>query len=58
MECKKCGQIVVDGASFCSNCGERVDGKKPCKACGKPNDENFSFCVYCGKPGRGTEIGE
>lgn len=50
MECKKCGQIVVDGASFCSNCGERVDGKKPCKACGKPNDENFSFCVYCGKP--------
>ena len=48
MECRKCGTPAVEGAAYCSNCGARLDGKKPCKACGKLNDESFAYCVYCG----------
>ena len=48
MECRKCGTPTVEGAAYCSNCGARLDGKKPCKACGKLNDESFAYCVYCG----------
>ena len=46
--CKKCGTELIDEAVFCSECGSRVDGKKPCVACGKLNGENARFCVYCG----------
>ena len=48
MECKKCGTPAIAGASFCANCGARVDGKKACEACGQFNDENNVYCVYCG----------
>lgn len=48
MECKKCGTPAIEGASFCANCGARVDGKKACEACGQFNDENNVYCVYCG----------
>ena len=50
MECKKCGRITVDGATFCGYCGARVDGRKPCKSCGNLNEEDFLFCVHCGEP--------
>ncbi len=49
MECKKCGTPSVDGAVFCSNCGARLDNKKPCPACGKIIEETAAFCIYCGK---------
>ncbi len=48
MECKKCGTPAIEGASFCANCGARVDGKKACESCGQFNDENNTYCVYCG----------
>ena len=48
MECKKCGAVAPENATFCPSCGERVDGKKVCARCGTENDENYKFCVRCG----------
>ena len=49
MVCKKCGTAVLDdGATYCSACGSRLDGKKACVSCGKLNDVDFTYCVYCG----------
>ncbi len=48
MECKKCGTPVVDGATYCRNCGARVDGKIPCPVCKKLNDDINAYCIYCG----------
>ena len=50
MFCKNCGAKLLDGASFCTNCGTPIEEKteKLCKQCGNPlNDENV-FCPYCG----------
>ncbi|MBQ8876535.1 MAG: zinc-ribbon domain-containing protein [Clostridia bacterium] len=33
MECKKCGAVAPENATFCPSCGERVDGKKVCARC-------------------------
>lgn len=49
MECKKCGAVAPENATFCPSCGERVDGKKVCARCGKANEEQYKFCVYCGE---------
>ncbi len=50
MVCKKCGTAVLDdGATYCSACGSRLDGKKACISCGKLNDVDFTYCVYCGE---------
>ncbi|MBQ8343163.1 MAG: zinc ribbon domain-containing protein [Clostridia bacterium] len=49
MDCKKCGTPAVEGAVYCHNCGERIDGKKPCPTCGKLNVQEYKFCIYCGE---------
>ena len=48
MDCKKCGTPAVDGAVYCHNCGERVDGKKSCPICGDLNEQEYKYCIYCG----------
>ncbi len=48
MDCKKCGTPAVDGAVYCHNCGERVDGKKACPICGDLNEQEYKYCIYCG----------
>ncbi len=49
MECKNCGTLVVEeGASYCGNCGVRIDGKKNCKVCGRLNNEQNHYCIFCG----------
>ncbi len=48
MVCERCGKEVDDGATFCNQCGNRVDGKKACPVCGKANDKDFAYCQYCG----------
>ena len=47
--CKKCGAELIDGAVFCSKCGERADGKTQCAFCGKLIPSDSVFCTYCGK---------
>ena len=48
MDCKKCGTPAADGAVYCHNCGERVDGKKVCPICGDLNEQEYKYCIYCG----------
>ncbi len=48
MNCPKCGTANPEDAVFCSDCGERVDGKKHCMKCGRLIDEKNLYCNYCG----------
>ncbi|MDE6475170.1 MAG: zinc ribbon domain-containing protein [Clostridia bacterium] len=48
MECYHCGQENNDGAVFCKQCGQRVDGKEQCPSCGQFIDCDSSFCENCG----------
>ncbi|MDE6362074.1 MAG: zinc ribbon domain-containing protein [Clostridia bacterium] len=48
MECYHCGQENNDGAVFCKQCGQRVDGKEQCPSCGQLIDCDSTFCEYCG----------
>lgn len=49
MECRKCGLTVSESDTYCSQCGERLDGKKQCPACQNFVNENDVFCSFCGK---------
>ena len=48
MICSKCGTEVVEGAKFCTSCGNRVDNIVVCPVCETENDKNFTFCFACG----------
>ena len=42
MNCKKCGNIITENASFCSNCGEKLsqaqnNANHPCPKCSSLN---------------------
>lgn len=49
MKCPKCGFDNPDIASYCINCGARVDGKILCPKCGKPISPDEVKCPHCGK---------
>ncbi len=49
MKCPKCGFDNPDIASYCINCGARVDGKILCPKCGKPISPDEVECPHCGK---------
>ncbi len=49
MECKKCGAVTGESDLYCSQCGERLDGKKQCPACKNYIKEDAVFCPCCGK---------
>lgn len=55
--CEKCGAEVVRGATFCSNCGNRmpelkveqpVENSRVCPKCGAKIQEGDMFCMGCG----------
>ncbi len=46
--CTNCGQELLPGAKFCSNCGEKVVNLK-CSNCGTVNEKGAKFCVTCGQ---------
>ncbi len=48
MKCNQCGYENSENATFCGNCGTRVDGKLPCRVCGRLNDEKNLYCNSCG----------
>ena len=49
MECLKCGAIVLEeNATFCHECGARLDGKITCPKCGQFIDDKYAYCVFCG----------
>ncbi len=54
--CIKCGTPLVEGAKFCSGCGEKVESsvetkvekKKFCSECGAKVNGDSKFCNQCG----------
>lgn len=54
MVCSKCNSTVIDGAAFCSVCGEKIserqteDGIKYCSVCGQAVKKENKFCGRCG----------
>lgn len=53
MVCPKCNSAIIEGAAFCSACGEKVavestQGVKHCLVCGNVIQEENKFCGKCG----------
>ena len=51
MNCKNCGAEIINGAAFCSNCGQATNNNNPntCKRCGAELAEGAAFCGNCGQ---------
>jgi class 3 adenylate cyclase/tetratricopeptide (TPR) repeat protein len=47
MECPGCHAHNPDDASFCEECGSRIETK--CFSCGEPNRSSAKFCRKCGE---------
>lgn len=56
MKCNNCGATISDTASFCTECGAKIEKEEKkmergiCPHCGEKLREGASFCVGCGKP--------
>ena len=60
MECLKCGaNVLEENATFCHECGARLDGKIACARCGQFIDEKYAYCAFCGaKMGENTNAND
>lgn len=47
MECPRCHTQNPDDASFCEECGCRIEAR--CPSCGEPNRPSAKFCKNCGE---------
>lgn len=47
--CPHCGNINLNDAKYCSQCGEKLSSSKYCSSCGEENDSNAKYCSNCGK---------
>jgi predicted amidophosphoribosyltransferase len=47
MKCPKCQFDNPEVASFCVECGEKLENK--CPKCGFNNEPSFKFCAKCGR---------
>ena len=45
-KCYRCGTSISSTASFCTNCGAKLEGR--CPNCGAAFNEGAKFCVVCG----------
>lgn len=48
-KCVICGSEISGDEQFCSQCGNRTDGKITCKNCGNLNNAGSKCCSNCGK---------
>ena len=50
IKCPNCNTIMNANSKFCSECGNKVEIKKPsfCTECGQPIVEGSKFCANCG----------
>lgn len=51
MFCHNCGNLLLEGAVFCSSCGTKTQASAPdvCAACGAAIPDDAEFCINCGK---------
>lgn len=49
MKCPKCGFDNVDEATYCINCGSRIDGNILCPKCSEVISPDSDVCPKCGK---------
>ncbi len=54
-KCPKCGNMLNDYSTFCTECGNKLDGESPtqtttkkCPKCGATVNSYSSFCPECG----------
>ena len=49
-ECPNCHAELGTNSKFCSECGAKIEIKKPtfCTQCGEPIAEGAKFCAHCG----------
>lgn len=47
--CKGCGELLVEGDSFCRKCGAKVPKAIECEKCGKTAEMDDKFCRGCGE---------
>lgn len=51
MNCPKCNNKLVEGASFCTECGTKIEKQEEfifCEECGNKLSKDSSFCTECG----------
>lgn len=48
MKCQHCGNELLEGAKFCSQCGKPVAEKLICPECGYEGEAGMIFCIHCG----------
>ena len=48
MNCRYCGELNPEDATFCKKCGKRLDGQAVCLSCGKVVPADGDFCIFCG----------
>lgn len=48
-KCAICGSEITGEEVFCSQCGNRTDGKITCKECENLNEAGSKCCSKCGK---------
>lgn len=46
--CKNCGAQISDNASFCTNCGQKVEKDLVCRNCNSKLKPETQFCTNCG----------
>lgn len=58
MFCKYCGNVLNEGAVFCSQCGHRVEteAKNVCPNCGYQGKPDELFCCVCGTRMSGADV--
>ena len=52
IKCSDCGEMMEPDATFCTNCGTRLEKKaavKNCASCGQAMDPEAVFCSHCGR---------
>ena len=55
MICRVCNKENADDATFCSQCGNRLDGKAFRPVCAKEIPADSAFCNYCGASLKATQ---
>jgi len=47
--CRNCNSLIAINASFCENCGVKLESAKVCASCGTGNPSDSDYCIGCGK---------